>query len=662
MSTEEQTKTETAEVNVEETTPKKKTAARKTATRKTTEKAATAKKTTTRRTSTRAKKAAANTAEAQQTAPVDAADAKPLENETEPVTQPISTLETEIAPAQSSNVADVADTEEAEKAAIEAKKKIEEAAKLIAMKLAEKKEARDREEKANEAERKADEVKLQNGKNKTQQQPQQQPSQPQQTATTDTQVQPIQAAQQQPKVQNQQQQQPQKQPRTPRRQQNLPPTKIHNILDLTAAPTKGVLLNEQQIWQTSTEELEIRHRYMEEVLTAVLDYDVVLSDTNIWIELNVEHRGGGNNGKVEARLMFERQLEFISKLTKHRGARFMMMGETYEEIDRFATMLDPQNHQEADWNDSQVCLNAAARLAKRLILQQQRDNRLRIEGIEAESHHAAFADPAIIRKVVELFAAGRKVLLITNDASVAIRSLGICDDLQRFNSISNEEWDATYAPIRPMVFTFDELKLLDNYTKQYHYLHKELGCEWMEDVEKNIKREALLPLEINTEAFRPGDKHRMDGIAIDSDKQQTGQQKKQGQQQKQKSQPAKQQQKQQQSKQQQKQNGAAQQQQQPAVQQPSQQQQAKEKQQNATEEVKATEPLDAQQVAQPEPNGATPSPATATTDSVEADTSTTTDERSEEKKPKSHSRRGGNRNRKKNADKPTEQTSSAEIA
>ncbi len=324
-------------------------------------------------------------------------------------------------------------------------------------------------------------------------------------------------------------QQSQPQPAEPEkheRQQNQPkktpkfvPMKIRNIVDLAQAPMRSILLTDQQIQQASQEEIDTRHKYLEFVLADVLDYDIVISDTNIWIELNVEHKNGGNNGKVDAKLAFEHQLEFISKMTKLRGGRFMMMGDTYEEIDRFATMLDPTNHQDADWNDNQVCLNAAARLAKRLILLQQRDNRLRIEGIGAESHHAAFADPAIIRKVAELFSAGKKVLLLTNDASVAIRSMGICDDLQRHNGISDDEWDEKYAPRRPMVFTFDDLRLLDNYTRQYHYLQLAAGCPWMNDIEKRQRHEQEGTLNLWIDAFRPGDRHRMDGMSDDGNRQ-----------------------------------------------------------------------------------------------------------------------------------------------
>lgn len=183
-----------------------------------------------------------------------------------------------------------------------------------------------------------------------------------------------------------------------------------------------------------------------------------------------------------------------------------MMSETYEEIDRFATQMEPPAV-DADMKDEVVCRNIAARLAKRLILSQQRENRLRIEGIGAESHHSAFADPAIIRRCVELFSQGKRVLLLTNDASVAIRSMGMCDDLQRTNGIDDETWDSVYAPLRPMVMTFDDLKILDAYTRQYHFLQMAAGKQWMEDVPQQMCKSVVNPLELWIDGFRPGDRH-----------------------------------------------------------------------------------------------------------------------------------------------------------
>ena len=294
----------------------------------------------------------------------------------------------------------------------------------------------------------------------------------------------------------------------------LPDITIHNIIELAQAPQRAIMLTDQQIQQLSLDDIQRRYRFLEDTLARVLNYDVVISDTNIWLELLVGHTSNHSDPRVNARLQFERQLEFISKLMKHRGGKFMIMGETYEEIDRFAALQDPTNHKEADFTDSIVCLNAAARLAKRLILAQQRENRLRIEGISAESHHASFADPAIVRRVVELFATGKRVLLITNDASVAIRSIGLCDDLQRINAINDDDWDTIYAPLRPMVFTFDDLRILDYYTRQFYYLQMAAGKPWMADITPLPRIQAPQPLTLWQEAFRPGDKHRGDNLFI----------------------------------------------------------------------------------------------------------------------------------------------------
>ena len=258
----------------------------------------------------------------------------------------------------------------------------------------------------------------------------------------------------------------------------LPNITIHNIIELQQAPMRAIILSDAQIQVLSMDEIIKRHKFLQETLANVLDYDVVISDTNVWLELLFGkapsgQTAAGGDAKPAAqpqRLLYERQLEFISKMCAYRGGRFMMMSETYEEIDRFACLLDPQNYKDADFSDNSVCLNAAARLAKRLILQQQRENRLRIDGIGAESHHASFADPAIVRRVTELFAEGKKVLLLTNDASVAIRTMGVCDDLQRYNNISDEEWNKHYVPLRPMVFMFEDLRLLESYTRQYHFI------------------------------------------------------------------------------------------------------------------------------------------------------------------------------------------------
>ncbi len=300
----------------------------------------------------------------------------------------------------------------------------------------------------------------------------------------------------------------------------LPNIAIHNIIELQQAPMRAIILSDAQIQLLSMDEIIKRHKFLQETLANVLDYDVVISDTNVWLELLFGkapsgQTAAGGDAKPAAqpqRLLYERQLEFISKMCAYRGGRFMMMSETYEEIDRFACLLDPQNYKDADFSDNSVCLNAAARLAKRLILQQQRENRLRIDGIGAESHHASFADPAIVRRVTELFAEGKKVLLLTNDASVAIRTMGVCDDLQRYNNISDEEWNRLYAPLRPMVFMFEDLRLLESYTRQYHFIQMASGQPWMCDVEPAMHREKVTPLTMCDDAFVPGDKRKTDNL------------------------------------------------------------------------------------------------------------------------------------------------------
>ena len=319
---------------------------------------------------------------------------------------------------------------------------------------------------------------------------------------------------------------------------------IHNIVELVNAPSRQLLLTDQQIQQLSAEEAARRFRWIEGTLALVLDYDIVISDTNIWLELLTGHTSSHSDPRFNCRLQFERQLEFISKLTRHRSGRFMMMSETYEEIDRFASQMEPQSHSDSDFSDDDVCRNIAARLAKRLILSQQRENRLRIEGIGAESHHSAFADPAIIRRCVELFAQGRRVLLLTNDASVAIRSMGMCDDLQRTNGIDDETWDNIYAPLRPMVMTMDDLKAIDAYTRQYHFLQMATGKAWMEDVPRQMRKNDVAPLTLWMEGFRPGDRH--------SERKQTAQQRKQNSQPKQEQKPQPKQEQKQQPKQEQK--------------------------------------------------------------------------------------------------------------
>ena len=404
----------------------------------------------------------------------------------------------------------------------------------------------------------------------------------------------------------------------------LPSIQIRNIVELMQAPMRNIVLTDQQIQQLTLQEIDKRHKFLEETLVRVLDYDVVISDTNIWLELLVGYTSSHSDPRYNARLQFERQLEFISKLTQYRGGRFIMMGETYEEIDRFASMQDPANHRDADFTDNIVCLNTAARLAKRLILAQQRENRLRIDGIGAESHHASFADPAIIRKVVDLFAAGKKVLLLTNDASVAIRTMGICDDLQRHNNISDEVWDERYAPLRPMVFTFDDLKQLDFYPRQYHYIQMAAGAQWMQDIEPKIRRERPEALTLWLEAFRPGDKHRNDTLFTETEKQQV--------------------QKQQQQRKQQEQQSRQQEQKKKQVQQKQQQQRKQQEQADLQKSDNAPAPVKEEPVA---------APVSVPPEPKDNDTVAGNDKKNETKQG-SHSRRKPQRTRKSNAEKTVE--------
>ena len=282
---------------------------------------------------------------------------------------------------------------------------------------------------------------------------------------------------------------------------------VRDFCDLVNQSSRIPVLNDQQIQSLTWEDAMVRAEMLEDILLHVLDYDIVLSDTNIWLELLVGHSSSHSDPRVNARLQFERQLESISRMMKRIGGKFMVMSETYEEIDRFATALEPVNYKDADWSDEALCRNVAARLAKRLMLAQQKENRLRIEGIGSESHHAAFADPAIIRRTVELFATGKKILLLTNDASVGIRSLGMCDDLQRVNDIDDRTWRQVYEPQRPMVLTMDDLKVLDTYMRQYHYLCAAAKRTWMQDAVERESVQLEAPLQLWLEGFRPGDRH-----------------------------------------------------------------------------------------------------------------------------------------------------------
>lgn len=64
---------------------------------------------------------------------------------------------------------------------------------------------------------------------------------------------------------------------------------IKDIVDLVNAPQRQLLLNDQQIQLLTAEEAAKRFRWIEGTLALVLNYDVVLSDTNIWIELLTGH-------------------------------------------------------------------------------------------------------------------------------------------------------------------------------------------------------------------------------------------------------------------------------------------------------------------------------------------------------------------------------------
>ena len=96
------------------------------------------------------------------------------------------------------------------------------------------------------------------------------------------------------------------------------------------------------------------------------------------------------------------------------------------------------------------------------------------------------------------------MLLLTNDTSVGIRSLGMCDDLQRVNDIDDRTWRTVYEPQRPMVLTMDDLKLLDTYMRQYYYLSTAAGRTWMQDAQQREPVVLDTPLQLWLEGFRPG--------------------------------------------------------------------------------------------------------------------------------------------------------------
>ena len=72
----------------------------------------------------------------------------------------------------------------------------------------------------------------------------------------------------------------------------LPNITIHNIIELQQAPLRAIVLNDQQIQMLTMEEIVKRHRFLQETLTNVLDYDVVrhLHDSpkkNIFVTLAI---------------------------------------------------------------------------------------------------------------------------------------------------------------------------------------------------------------------------------------------------------------------------------------------------------------------------------------------------------------------------------------
>jgi hypothetical protein len=57
-----------------------------------------------------------------------------------------------------------------------------------------------------------------------------------------------------------------------------------------------------------------------------------------------------------------------------------------------------------------------------------------------------------------------------------------------------------------MVITMEDLKVLDLYTRQYHYLQMAAGKQWMEDVPQRMEKRNIPPLTLWLDGFRPGDK------------------------------------------------------------------------------------------------------------------------------------------------------------
>ena len=96
----------------------------------------------------------------------------------------------------------------------------------------------------------------------------------------------------------------------------LPNIAIHNIIELQQAPMRAIILSDAQIQLLSMDEIIKRHKFLQETLANVLDYDVVISDTNVWLELLFGkapsgQTAAGGDAKPAAqpqRLLYERQL------------------------------------------------------------------------------------------------------------------------------------------------------------------------------------------------------------------------------------------------------------------------------------------------------------------------------------------------------------------
>ena len=89
---------------------------------------------------------------------------------------------------------------------------------------------------------------------------------------------------------------------------SLPSIQINNIVELAQAPMRSIVLTDQQIQQLTMEEIKKRHHFLEETLANVLDYDVVISDTNIWLELLIGYTSSHSDPRFNARLPPRRTL------------------------------------------------------------------------------------------------------------------------------------------------------------------------------------------------------------------------------------------------------------------------------------------------------------------------------------------------------------------